>query len=785
MAMVGASMNGSAGAGIASPNDPTVGNDVPDTSQGFVTQPNEHDDVNAERDREREDRDIIAEAHDRFVRCQGWYAVARQRWLEDLKFAEGDSDNQYQWPNAIRRERDIDERPCLTINKTRQHNLHIINDAKQNKPAIKVRATGNGATAESAKVLNAIMRHIEYTSNAQVAYDTATGFQVRAGLGYLQIVTDWEDPESFEQAPYIRRVTDPLSVYLDPEAKEADKSDGRFAFKFEDIARDEFDKLYPEYKSFATATSIDDSTGWLMADSVRLAEYFRKVEHEDTLYQVQGQQGSNVVFRKSDLERDPALLAKIASDPKTRSRPSTREVIEWYLVIGNKITERNIWPGKCIPLIPVIGEETVIQGEYDCKGHTRALRDPQRMYNYMSSVAVEYSAVQTKAPWIAPAEAIEGYEVDWANANRINKSLLAYNALRDDGSEIPPPQRVSPPVSMPAAIEGMQTAMNEMMFASGQYQAEMGQQGNERSAKAINERQRQAETSTYHFVDNLAVAIRAVAKQLLDLIPKLYSTKRIMNILAEDGTSIEVQVDPSLQKAMQIQQLGDAQAIKSVLFNPSVGKYDVWADVGPDWGTKRQETADALTLLMTQAPQIAPIVADLLMSNYDFDGAQEAAARLRRMVPTQALGTGPTVQEQQLTQQVQQLTALLQKSMEELSKEKLKLLGKAGMRDIDAYKAFTDRLKVLTDAAAKEGTPVDPGEINELIESVTQGAMANTLEQVQAADEPQLSAGAMGGQAALPLPVANAPPVPGAKRGPDGHWYVRNYARSGQYALVQ
>ena len=784
MAMTGASMNGSVAGGIGSPNDPTVGNDVPDTSEGFVTTPNEDEEP---RDQEREDRDIIAEAHDRFVRCQGWYAVSRQRWLEDLKFAEGDSDNQYQWPNAIRRERDIDERPCLTINKTRQHNLHIINDAKQNKPAIKVRATGNGATAESAKVLNAIMRHIEYTSNAQVAYDTATGFQVRAGLGYLQIVTDWEDPESFEQAPYVRRVNDPLSVYLDPEAKEADKSDARFAFKFEDIAREEFDKLYPEYKTFGTATSIDDSTGWLMADSVRLAEYFRKVEHADTLYQVQGPQGKPpVVFRESDLKRDPALLAKIANDPKMKSRSATREVVEWYLVIGNKIAERNIWPGKCIPLIPVVGEETVIQGEYDCKGHTRALRDPQRMYNYFSSVAVEYSAVQSKSPWIAPAEAIEGYEVDWANANRINKSLLAYNALRDDGSEIPPPQRISPPVSMPAAIEGMQTALNEMMFASGQYQAEMGQQGNERSAKAINERQRQAETSTYHFVDNLAVAIRAVGKQLLDLIPKLYSTQRVMNILAEDGTSIEVTVDPSLQKAMQIQQLGDAQAIKAVLFNPAVGKYDVWADVGPDWGTKRQETADALTLLMTQAPQIAPIVADLLMSNYDFDGAQEAAARLRRMVPTQALGTGPTAQEQQLQAQVQQLSTLLQKSMEELAKEKLKLLGKAGLRDIDAYKAFTDRLAVLTKAAQDEGSPIDPTEIKELIDSVTAGAMANTLAPVQAADEPQLTAGAMGGgQMALPLPASNTPPVPGAKRGNDGHWYVRNYARSGQYALVQ
>ena len=137
------------------------------------------------------DERVIAEAQRRFKTCEEWESRARKLFLEDIKFANADSDNGYQWPNEIRRNRDVDERPCLTINKTREHNLQIINDAKQNKPRCTVRPVGNGATYEASQVFEGIFRHIEYISNASVAYDTATSFQVQGGIGYWRVV--WTD----------------------------------------------------------------------------------------------------------------------------------------------------------------------------------------------------------------------------------------------------------------------------------------------------------------------------------------------------------------------------------------------------------------------------------------------------------------------------------------------------------------------------------------------------------------------------------------------------------------
>lgn len=731
--------------------------------------------------------DVVIEARDRFRRCSKWEHTARKMFLDDLKFAEGDAYNGYQWPNEIRRSRDIDERPCLTNNIVRQHNLNIINDAKQNKPRIKIRASGGPATAEAASVWNAITRRVEYKSNAQVAYDRATSFQVRAGIGWLRVETRYVAPDSFDQEAWITGVSDPLTVFIDPDAKEADKSDAKFAFVFEDLHQDEFKKKYPEYADMAAQNTIDDADGWIKEDYIRVCEYFRIVEHKDTLYAVADEQrpGVFVIHKASDYTG--AALEAIKSQAINK-RDTKIPKVEWKFLVGLEVVEENVWLGKYIPLIPVIGEETVIEGVMDRKGHTRAMLDPQRIYNYWSSTAVEYGALQTKTPFTVPVEAIEGYETYWNTANRINHSVLPYRGLDDSGQKIEAPKRLDPPVALPVAITGMQLSQNELMSVSGQFADKMGDQSNERSAKAITERQRQGDNATYHFIDNLAIAIRHVGRILLDLIPKLYDTRRVMQILAEDGTSYELIIDPKAAQAHQQKVAETGQVVQRIL-NPNLGEYEVEADVGPDYGTRRQETFNALALILTQAPNLVQIVGDLLLASSDFDKAEEAAARLRRMVPPQALGQGPSISEQQLMAQVQNLTKLLQSAMEELAGEKLRMKGKEEQRDIDVYEAITKRLAIFIDPKIAMGEDVEPAEVSRVVrEAIAEALNVDPTRAVVAANAPALNGGASG-QGQLPLQGGTmqppeTPPIPGAKRGRDGHWYVRDYAKSGAYSVV-
>lgn len=661
------------------------------------------------------DAEILREAKARFERCVAWETSWRDRALFDTKFANGDPLNAWQWDTNVRSERG--SRPCLTYNQVRQHNLQVINDARQNKAQIKVSPVGGRASYEAAQVFSGIIRSIEYRSKAVDAYSTATYHQVESGIGYVRVETDYVDEQSFDLDLWIRRVADPRSVYMDPDCKLYDKSDANFAFIFEDIPRDRYEEEYGEEDSPAPAT-LDHTDGWNDKDHVRIAEYWRGNVNNTTIHQLQ----DGTVVRDADIPDDLRDQIEAMID---KSRDVAEPEIEWFKLAGDKIIDREEWPGRYIPIVPFLGEETVIDGEMDRKGHTRAQIDAQRIYNYWASAAVEQVALQTKTPYVARIDAIKGREEQWATANVKNWSVLVYNGIDEQGQPIPPPARVEPPTLAQAYVQGMTIARQDLMSVTGQYQAELGMPSNERSGVAIQQRQRQGDTATYHYIDNQAKGIRQIGRILLDLIPKIYDTRRVVMTLAEDGDENRVLVAPDSpdahinigqqppngqqgpinQAQAQQQQEDPARPDPSIIFNPNIGRYDVEADVGPSYGTQRQEAFNAFSQLVQQNPAAWAVVGDFWASNADFPGADELADRLKRGLPPQ-YKAGPDPQVQQITQQAQQMQQqaqqLLQKADAEIASLKAQIVHQQGLLQdkahelaIDDYKAESDRLKAV------------------------------------------------------------------------------------------
>jgi hypothetical protein len=645
---------------------------------------------------------IVAEAKERFARCEEAESEFRKRFVEDLKFANGDADNGWQWPDQIRNAREGDQRPCLTINKTRQHNLQIINDAKQNKPSVKTLPVDGDADIEIAKILDGIIRHIEYNSHAEIVYDTATEFAVQGGIGYWRVVTEYAHDGSFDQEIFLRRVKNPLTVYLDPDIESADGSDAKYGFVFEQMTKAEFEATYPGEKAADVQFGDDSSKGdWIGKDKIRVCEYFRKTSKSDTLV-AHPELGAVML---SDLPPDEQK--RVEGDASIQRRTVSTPQITWYLLAGDTIIDEKPWPGRYIPIVRVIGEEIVIDGKVERKGHTRSMKDAQRMYNYMSSANVEYIALQTKTPYIGPKEAFEGYEGDWAQANKDNLPYLPYNALREDGSEIPRPERSQPPVGASAYLQGMQTAQQELMMSSGQYQEQFGQQSNAQAGVAIQARQRQGDRATYHFIDNVARSIRYTGRVLIDLIPKIYDTARVVRILGEDGTETFAQFDPSQPHPVstpdgqpappqdQRDHLKDVQLI----YNPGIGRYDVTVEVGPNYETRRQEAFNALTQIMSQDQELMKVAGDLLFKAADFPMADEVAERLHRTIPPAILGEGPTPEMQDATQKMQHMGQMIEQLTQQLQQAQQ---GKEQQEvNIKSYDAETKRLQVL-------GQPLDP-----------------------------------------------------------------------------
>ena len=662
---------------------------------------------------------IYEEAEERFAQCEGWEKESRRLFLEDLKFASADPDNGFQWPNHMRRNRDVDQRPALTINKTRQHNLQIINDLKQNKPSITIRPTGDGATFQSAQIYQHIVRDIERQSNASVGYDIASEFQVKAGIGYVRATTEYENDHTFNQDIRIKAVPDPLSVYLDRDIKERNGSDARYGFVFEDMEKSKFEKEYPDFKGKANLDTLQSGDNWLDRDHVRVCEYWRRSERKDRLIFLEKQaaalgagpdlgQTGDVIQRESRMKElfrdDPETLKQLLALPGTKKRPIVTQDVEWYKIVGHEVVDKKPWLGKYIPIVRFVGEETVIDGKLDRKGHTRNLKDAQRVYNYWTSAAVEHIALQSKTPWIIPVQAVEGYETYWSTANKVNHAYLPYNPIDDDGNPLPKPERMKPPEFSDAYMKGMEVAGNELMYASGQFQAQMGQNENAKSGVAIGERQRQGDNATYHFVDNQGVAIRYLGEIIVDLIPKVYDTKRVKMIMARDGKQHQVTIDPQASAAHELEDnTRTEEAIKSI-FNPNVGRYSVEADMGPSYATQRQEAFQAFTEILKSWPEGIQVVGDLYFKSADFHLADEAAERIKRTIPANVLGEGPTAAEQKLTAQVQQMTAMNTELTQKIAEEKLRTRTREEKRDIDGFNAITKRIEVLAKMIA---TPKD------------------------------------------------------------------------------
>src|SRR5215472_13537259 len=277
---------------------------------------------------QRGDAEILREAKRRFERCEEWEATARHRAKMDVRFANGDVYNGWQWDEDVKGQRR--GRPCLTHNKIRQHNLQVQNDARQNKAQIKVTPTGDRATYEAAEVFSGIIRRIEYQSKAVDAYSTAIFHQVERGIGYVTVATEYLDDQSFDQEIYIRRVGDPDTIYIDPDAKDYDKADMRFAFVFENVPRREWEAEHGPHEAPAPAALDNAGDAWVAKDHVRIAQYWRRSEEEDRLHLLH----DGRVLKDSELDDDQREMMKPLF---AQTRNTTVPTVEWFRIEGDKI----------------------------------------------------------------------------------------------------------------------------------------------------------------------------------------------------------------------------------------------------------------------------------------------------------------------------------------------------------------------------------------------------------------------------------------------------------------
>lgn len=567
------------------------------------------------------DADLVTEARARFQLCMD--AEDREPAMDDLRFKKGD-----QWDAEAIEQRKLDNRPCLTFNNIPAIIRQVTNDARQNKQSIQVAPVDDGADVKVAEVIEGLIRHIEYDSGADAAYDTALESAATIGFGYFRAVTEYESPESFNQVIKIKRIRNPFTVHLDPNAQEADGSDAQYAFISSRVSREEFKRIYP--RASATGEGVGTSTGdqsvWESKDWVRIAEYYRIEYTADTLHQL----GDGSTILASDKQFNRALQV-------VQSRPTHRRKVMWYKITGAETLEKAEIACDTIPVFPVYGDEIDEDGKVTRSGIVRDAKSPKMMENYWLTSATEEIAMRTKTPFIGALGQFEGLEQDWNAANVRNFAYLEYNPVSVEGSLAPAPQR-QPPADVPTGfIQMAGIARDTVKAVTGIYDASLGNRSNETSGLAIKARQAQGDVANFHLVDNLTRAIVRLAKCLIQMIPRIYDTQRVVRILGEDRKAVDhVAINtPAPAKGPDGQPVMDlfGKAVQTVLNDLTVGTYDVTVSTGPAYNTLRQETVANMIEVGGKWPKLFELAGDKLVGAMDWPGAEEIAERLKRALP--------------------------------------------------------------------------------------------------------------------------------------------------------
>lgn len=582
---------------------------------------------------------------------------------EDLGFSEGEA----QWDDKIRRQREIEGRPCLTENRLPQFIRQITGKMRQMRPSIKCVPVDSRGDPKTAEVLAGMIRYIENRSRAQIVYGRAADSQVTCGIGAWRVTTEYSDDQTFNQEIRIAPIEDPIMTLFDPDAILPSKSDAMYCFVPVDLSRRKFEQEYPG-KS-ATGYELHSHSaweGWVSEDYVRICEYWYKEPTKRRLVLLPDGSVDDLTGKKPE---DVAEIERMVAEAQAQGSPvrieerDSHKVMRALLSYSEVLSEPKEWKGRHIPIIPVVGEEIRIGRKVVRRGVVRLAKDSQRMLNYYISAETEMVALQPKAPFVGTEKNFENYQDVWETANTQNHPYLPYTPDGVNGGAAP--QRSQPPVSSQGLTNGIMRNVDGMKAVIGIYDASLGARSNETSGVAIEARDQQGDTGSFVYVANFSEAINHTAQVITDLIPHIYDTARTIRIVGEDDITVEPQM---INQPQGLAEDGVSQIMNDV----TTGAYDVVVKMGPAYDNLRSEAREGMTALLQSAPNVAPAVLDLIAKMQDWPHADELAERMEMLAPppVQALlakkrgeppqPPQPSPQEQQMQAEMQMQQAKLQ-----------------------------------------------------------------------------------------------------------------------------
>jgi hypothetical protein len=612
----------------------------------------------------QDEGDIIREAAECGARWDGYFSENNNIGREYLEFLVRE-----QWNPTDKQEFSRTKKPGLTFNMLYDMVRKIMGEQRQNTPSLVVRSKSGKADQKSINLHTDILQSIAYNSRTELVYQQAFAQSMGFGYGVFEVVTDYEDPYSFNQKVIYRAVESPTMCFFDSSAKEPTKFDGNFYGRYYTMSKREYAQRYPNDPN-PMSFNIPDYTGLQISrkDTIVVCEFQRKEYFPIKLYRLSSgeditkDEWNYLVKRYKEKMRNwPSYMPQPGLPEIHAERDSYGYKIKNYRMNASKVLEVCDWPSKYISGVFVDGDSWFIDGKQMTKPFIYHAKDAQKFVNYLGSETASQIKNARREVWMGTPENMEGDDIRrmWMNPETQQGILLA---KRDRKGELPQRQ---PPYEIPQSLLlHRQNSVEDLKRIVGFYDANLGVGGSDASGRAIRASAMQGNASPAIYNDNLGRAIEQGGRIALDLLPTIMDTERDITVRTQDGKDKYLKINKKLPN-------GD-------VFNRiDTSDMDIEVNSGPSFAMQKAEAVDLLIKVLQIPPQspVFPLVIDIIAKNIDLQYTPQLVERLETLVPPQIIAKEkglppPPPQPDPQAQMMQQMMAAQEKQLQMQMAEK-------------------------------------------------------------------------------------------------------------------
>lgn len=542
------------------------------------------------------------------------------------------------------------------VNKVQIAITRIINDWRRNRISVKFTSCYGGESSEKlAETCQDIYRADEKFSGAQEAYDTAFDEAVKGGIGAWILRTEYlekSNEENDQQKIIFEPITDADSRVFFFNSSRQDKADADGCMLLTALPVEKYKEKYGDDALSWDKSKYELNYDWYEPNRVWIAEYFRKETTKSVIYVYVSPVGEEQKYDESEISDELLDYFNATSMNLVRSKTVEKTRIRRYVLSGNKVLEDSGYiAGSELPIVCTYGKRSMINNIERYSGHVRHAKDSQRLKNMQVSKLGEISALSAIEKPIFDITQMTNPVIKqmWADDAVNDNPYLLIESLRDDNGNIvssAPAGYTKQPDIPPALAALLQVSENDMQDVLGRHQEGEKLRANT-SGEAIALVQESLDNQSFIYISNMAKAMARCGAVWLSMSRDVYTEKdRSVRGLSSSG-----KIDYVKLKQNSIDRNG-AEIINN---NLKEAYFDVYADVGASYKTRRHATINALTRLLPLAtdPQDQKVLSSLILMNMEGEGLDDAREYYRQ----QLVGMGvikPTKEDQERMQAMQE-----------------------------------------------------------------------------------------------------------------------------------